>query len=259
MQPTSTIELFNLSGRVALVTGSSRGLGSAMAQGLAGAGATVVLNGRNTKTLEATASAMRETGGDVHVSAFDVTDEAGVDRSIGEIESHVGPIDVLINNAGNQGRGSLETIDRTTFETILQVHVVGAFLVGRRVAQGMIERRRGKIINTCSLTSEAGRPGVGAYMTAKGALRNLTRAMAVDWAKYNIQVNGIGPGFYPTDMTEVLATDPEFDAWLRKRTPAGRWGTPQDLMGATVFLASDASAFVTGQIVYVDGGILASL
>lgn len=247
--------LFDLSGKTALITGSSRGLGLAMAKGLAEAGAGIVLNGRDGRRLQPAASALRGEGHDVTLSAFDVTDEDAVEAALAEI----GPVDILVNNAGSTVRGPLESIDPRDFESVHRVHVLGAFLTGKRVLAGMMERGGGKIINICSLTSEVGRPGVGAYMAAKGGLRNLTRAMALDWARYNIQVNGIGPGYFKTELTKPLADDPDFDAWLRRRTPAGRWGEPEDLVGAVVFLASPASNFINGQIVYVDGGVLASL
>lgn len=249
------MRLFDLSGKTALVTGSSRGLGLAMARGLAEAGAHVVLNGRDASRLEAAVQDLRDDGYDVQPSVFDVTDEQAVSTAVGEIDR----VDVLINNAGTTVRGMLHDLEREDLEHVHSVHVTGAFLTSKHVVRGMIERRSGKIINTCSLTSEAGRPGVGVYMAAKGGLRNLTRAMAVDWARYNIQVNGIGPGYFKTELTRPLAEDPEFDEWLCGRTPAGRWGRPEDLAGAAVFLASDASNFVNGHILYVDGGVLASL
>jgi len=251
--------LFSLRGRVALVTGSGQGLGLVLARGLARAGATVVLNGRDEARLARAAAGLASAGLTVHTAAFDVTDAAAVDRALGRVERDVGPIDVLVNNAGIQRRGPLETLDEQAWRAVLDTNLTGAFLVARRAARGMIERGRGKIINICSLMSEVGRPTTANYAAAKGGLKMLTRAMAVEWARHNIQANAIGPGYFLTDMTRPLAADPQFDAWIRARTPAGRWGDPEELVGAAVFLASKASDFVNGQVLYVDGGVLAAL
>lgn len=252
-------DLFDLTGRIALVTGSSRGLGLVLAHGLGEAGATVVLNGRDEVKLAKAVAAVEADGVAVSGCAFDVTDAASADRGIGEIEDGIGPIDILVNNAGIQRRGPLESLDEAAWREVLETNLTGPFLVSRRVARGMIERGRGKIINICSLMSEIGRETTGNYAASKGGLKMLTRAMAVEWARHNIQANGIGPGYFLTEMTRKLAEDPEFDAWIRGRTPAGRWGDPKELVGAAVFLASAASDFVNGQILYVDGGILAAL
>ncbi len=252
------LDLFSLAGKVALITGSSGGLGFTLARGLAEHGATIVLNGRENQKLRAAVDALKADY-KVHFKQFDVTDEQSIQSAVNEIETDFGAIDILINNAGVQHRGSLETIDKQDFQKVLDINLTGAFLVSKHVALRMIERRRGKIITICSLLSECGRHTVGPYAAAKGGLKMLTKAMAVDWARYNIQVNGIGPGYFITEMTQPLADDPEFDAWLKRRTPAGRWGTPHELVGTAVFLASTASNFVNGQIIYVDGGILASL
>ncbi len=249
------MKLFDLTGKTALVTGSSRGLGLSMARGLSAAGAEVVLNGRSAGRLDAARRSLLDDGFRMRTSAFDVTDE----RAIREGLEAVGPVDILVNNAGTTKRGLVQDLGAADLERVHRVHVIGAFLAAKYVASGMIERGRGKIINICSLTSEIGRPGIAAYMAAKGGLRNLTKAMALDWAEHNIQVNGIGPGYFKTELTKPLADDPEFDAWLCARTPAGRWGEPEELIGAAVFLASDASNFVNGHILYVDGGMLASL
>lgn len=226
-----------------------------MSRGLAEAGASIVLNGRSAERLESSVASLREEGYDVRMSVFDVTDETAVSRGISEI----GQVDVLVNNAGTTRRGSLETMDADDLEQVHRVHVTGPFLTSKAVVPGMIERGGGKIVNICSVTSEIGRPGNGVYMAAKGGLRNLTRAMAVDWARHNIQVNGIGPGYFKTELTRPLADDPNFNEWICRRTPAGRWGDPTELMGAAVFLASDASNYVNGHILYVDGGMLASM
>ncbi len=251
-------DLFSLRDKTALVTGSSGGLGLTLARGLADAGATIVLNGRNPHKLEAAVRSLQNEC-DVHGQLFDVTIESKVEHAITEIEEKIGPVDILINNAGIQHRGSLETIDKESFQNVLDINLIGPFLLGKHVAARMIERQRGKIINICSLMSELGRHTVGPYAAAKGGLKMLTKAMAVDWARYNIQVNGIGPGYFITEMTRPLADDQDFDAWLKKRTPAGRWGDASELIGAAIFLSSNASNFVNGQIIYVDGGILASL
>ncbi|HUU91984.1 MAG TPA: SDR family NAD(P)-dependent oxidoreductase [Phycisphaerae bacterium] len=252
-------DLFDLTGRIALVTGSSQGLGLVLARGLGEAGATVVLNGRNKKRLSDAVDTLADAGLNAHGCAFDVTEADAIDRAVGPIEDDVGPIDILVNNAGVQRRGPLESLDEAAWREVVDTNLTGPFLVSRRVARGMIERRRGKIINICSLMSELGRETTGNYAASKGGLKMLTRAMAVEWARHNIQANGIGPGYFLTEMTRKLADDPEFDAWIRGRTPAGRWGDPDELIGAAVFLASAASDFVNGQILYVDGGILAAL
>ena len=252
-------DLFDLTGRIALVTGSSQGLGLVLARGLGEAGATVVLNGRDEVKLAKAVAALRADDLVASGCAFDVTDADAIDRAVGGLEDDVGPIDILVNNAGIQIRGPLVTLDPAEWRGVIETNLTGPFLVSRRVVQGMIERQRGKIINICSLMSELGRETTGNYAASKGGLKMLTRAMTVEWARHNIQANGIGPGYFLTEMTRNLADDPEFDAWIRSRTPAGRWGDPDELVGAAVFLASAASDFVNGQILYVDGGILAAL
>jgi len=254
-----TSDLFTLGGRVALVTGSSRGLGLTLARGLGQAGARLVLNGRDGDRLAAAVAALRAEGLEAHAAAFDVTDAGAIDRAIADAERDVGPIDVLVNNAGIQRRGPLETLDESAWREVIDTNLTGVFLVSRRVARGMISRGRGKIINIGSIMCELGRETTGNYAAAKGGVKMLTRAMAVEWGPHNIQANGIGPGYFLTDMTRPLAADPEFDAWIRRRTPARRWGDPAELVGAAVFLASKASDFVNGQMIYVDGGILAAL
>jgi gluconate 5-dehydrogenase len=252
-------KLFDLKGRVALVTGSSRGLGYCLAQGLAEAGARVVLNGRDEHRLAQAVEGLQQRGLQVSGCAFDVLNRADIDRGVSQVEGVLGAIDILVNNAGIMLRGDLAEIEEGAWRQILETNLTSAFLVSQRVVKGMIQRRSGKIVNICSLMSELGRKTTGAYAASKGGLKMLTKAMAVDWAAYNIQVNGIGPGYFITDITRVLAENPEFDAWLKNRTPAGRWGDPRELVGTAVYLASEASSFVTGQIIYVDGGILASL
>jgi gluconate 5-dehydrogenase len=244
-------DLFDLTGRTALVTGSTRGLGLALARALAGAGARVAINGRSRDACEAVAAGL---DGAV-AAAFDVTDEAAISAGVAAL----GEIDILVNNAGMQMRRPLEQFSLAEWQRIMEVNVTSAFLVARAVAPQMIERGRGKIVNTCSVTSEVGRETIGPYTASKGALKMLTRAMCADWARHGIQANGIGPGYFRTEMNTALQEDPDFDAWLRARVPAGRWGDPSELGGAVVFFASAASDFVNGQILYVDGGLLAVL
>jgi len=250
--------LFDLTGRTALVTGSSQGLGLALAQGLAAAGAAVILNGRDAKKLSA-AETLRATGARVNTAVFDVTDEMAVKREIARVEATVAPIDILVNNAGIQRRVPLEQAPLETWREVIDTNLTSAFIVARAVAPSMIARGAGKIINICSLMSEVGRATTGPYTAAKGGLKMLTRAMAVEWAKHGLQINGIGPGYFATELTKPLVEDPVFNAWVCQRTPAGRWGRPEELIGAAVFLAGPASSFVNGQILYVDGGMLAAL
>lgn len=251
--------LFDLHGKVALITGSSHGLGFAIARGLRQAGAILVLNGRNEKRLQNAISVLSDEGLNVSGHAFDVTNEQQIQEKIPVIEQEIGPIQILVNSAGVQKRGPLETIEESVWREIIEIDLTGVFLTSKHVAQMMIARKSGKIINICSLMSEFGRPTTGPYAAAKGGVKMLTKAMAVEWAKYNIQVNGIGPGYFLTEMTQPLAQDPQFDSWIRSRTPAGRWGDPADLVGTAIYLASSASDFVNGQIIYVDGGILAAI
>ncbi len=248
-------DLFDLKGKTALVTGSSRGIGFTLARGLREAGATVVLNGRNEETLKLASEKL----GGVYYCVFDVTNPAQVERGVREIEERYGSIDILINNAGIQIRSPLEEFDEDDWDRVLNVNLKGVFIVSKYVVRGMISKRRGKIINICSLMSEVSRPTVAPYTASKGGVRMLTRAMAVEWGRYNIQVNGIGPGYIVTEMTKPLIARKDFDSWVKSRTPAGRWGKPEELIGTAVFLASKASDFINGQIIYVDGGILASL
>ena len=254
-----TLRLFDLTGKTALVTGSTRGLGRALARGLASAGAAVVLNGRHPDALEEAAAAFRSDGLTAHTSCFDVTDEATVEAAVARIEQEVGPIDILVNNAGIILRGAFPDHDTETWRRVLDVNLTGAMYVARSVARRMVARRRGKIINICSLQSERVRVTCGAYAVSKTGLKALTKALAVDLGPYNIQVNGIGPGYFATELTRDLREDPEFDRWVRSKTPAARWGEPQELIGPAVFLASDASSFVNGQVIYVDGGWLAAM
>lgn len=252
--------LFDLGDRVALVTGSSRGIGNAIAHALARAGARVVLNGRDAAQLEHAARAMRDAGLEpAGVSAFDVADEDAVERGVASIEADVGALDIVFNNSGVTVRRPLQEFETADWNRIVAVNLSGAFFVGRAVARRMIPRRRGKIVNVCSINSELARPSIAPYVATKGGLKNLTRGMAIDWAPYNIQVNGIGPGYFDTDLTAPLVRDPQFTAWVERRVPMGRWGRVSDLDGAAVFLSAPASDFVTGQVLYVDGGLTASV
>ncbi len=255
-----SLQLFDLSGRSALITGSSQGIGYALAEGLGRAGARVVLNGRDAGRLEQAAGRLRAAGvAAVATAAFDVTDPAAVEAGVARAEAEAGPLDILVNNAGIQRRAPLEDYPVETWRELMRTNVDSVFYVGQAVARRMIPRGRGKIINIASLQSEAARPGIAPYTASKGAVRNLTRGMCADWAKHGLQINAIGPGYFATPLNQALIDDPVFDAWLKKRTPAGRWGRVEELQGAAIFLASSASDFVNGQILYVDGGVLAVL
>ena len=249
--------LFDLTGTVALVTGSSRGIGRALAEGLAGAGATVVLNGRDEDRLDQTRAELagRWGTGRVHAYGFDVTDERGVERAVAAVETEVGPVGVLVNNAGVQHRVPLVDLDAADWRRVIETDLTSAFLVGRAVARSMISRARGKIVNVASVQSDLARPGIGPYTAAKGGIRTLTRVMAAEWAGSGIQVNALAPGYLATEMTQALVDDPDFTAWVVGRTPAARWGTTADLVGPAVWLASPASDFVNGQTIFVDGGM----
>jgi gluconate 5-dehydrogenase len=251
--------LFDLHGKTALVTGASQGLGFVLARGLGRAGARVVLNARDGQKLQNAVATLSGEGIDVLAAAFDVTQGAQVNSAIAELASRCPPVDILVNNAGIQRRAPLETMDEASFREVIDGNLTSAFLVARAVVPGMIERKRGKLINICSLMSDLGRATTGNYAAAKGGLRMLTRAMATEWARHNIQANAIGPGYFITAMTGALAADATFDAWIKQRTPAGRWGDPEELVGAAVFLASEASSFVNGQLLYVDGGLTAAI
>jgi len=253
----TTLDLFDLSGKRALITGSSRGIGLALARGLAGAGAEIVLNGRDPETLGAAAADLAAGGARVSALAFDVTDADGVREAVDHVEADLGPIDILINNAGTQFRAPLEDFPADRFAQVMQTNVTSAFLVGQAVARHMIPRKSGRIINICSIMTLLARPTIAPYTASKGAIANLTKGMATDWAGYGLNINGIGPGYITTAINRALLDDPEFTAWLENRTPMGRWGETDDLIGAAVFLASEASRFVNGHILYVDGGLTA--
>ncbi|WP_200304894.1 SDR family oxidoreductase [Streptomyces adelaidensis] len=252
--------LFDVTGKVALVTGSSRGIGLALARGLLEAGVTVVLNGRDTVVLEAAREELAGVYGDaVLAEAFDVTDSAAVAAAVARIEDRAGPIGILVNNTGAQRRAAFLDFTDEDWHGLLHTNLTSAFLVGREVARRMVPRGHGKIINICSLQSEAVRPGIAPYAATKGGLKMLTKGMCADLGPRGIQVNGIGPGYFDTELTSALVADEEFSAWVRGRTPAGRWGRVEDLVGALLFLSSPASDFVNGQLLYVDGGMLSVL
>jgi gluconate 5-dehydrogenase len=254
-----SLQLFNLEGRTALVTGSAQGIGLALAEGLSRAGARVVLNGRDAGRLESAAAGLRADGAAVATAAFDVTDQEAVDAGIERIEREIGPLDIVVNNAGIQRRAPLESYAATTWHELMRANLDSVFYVGQAAAKRMIPRGHGKIINIASLQSEAARYGIAPYTAAKGAVKNLTKGMCTDWARHGLQVNAIGPGYFATPLNQALIDDPLFDDWLKKRTPAGRWGRTEELQGAVIFLASAASDFVNGQVIYVDGGVLATL
>ena len=254
-----TVSLFDLTGKTALITGSSQGIGFALAKGLAAAGASIVLNGRDVEKLGAAANILRDQGVNASTLAFDATEHANVRRAIDGYEAGSGPIDILVNNAGMQHRAALEDFPADAFERLLQTNIASVFHVGQAVARHMIARKAGKIINVASVQTAMARPGIAPYAATKGAVGNLTKGMATDWAKYGLQCNALAPGYFDTPLNAALVADATFSAWLEKRTPAGRWGNVEELVGACVFLASPASSFVNGHILYVDGGITASL
>jgi len=252
------LQPFDLEGRVALVTGGGSGLGLAIARGLADAGARVALNGRNRAKLDAAAALLADQGINARIQAFDVADEAGVAGGFAALERELGPVDIVVNNAAVNQRKPLDEFSLAEWRAVQGTNVDGAFLVTRAALPGMKARRRGKIVNICSIASDLGRPNIVAYAASKGALKMLTRALAVEVAPFNIQVNGIAPGFFKTEMNAPLIANAEFSAWVERRTPAGRWGAPPEIAGAAVFLASGAADYITGHILQVDGGFAAA-
>jgi gluconate 5-dehydrogenase len=251
------LDTFSLKGKRALITGSSQGIGLALARGLAAAGASIILNGRSQSKLDGVVATFEESH--VHTLCFDVTDHASVRASVDGFEDANGAIDILINNAGMQFRTPLEDFPADKFEQLLQTNVASVFHVGQACARHMIQRNAGKIINIASVQSLLARPGIAPYTATKGAVTNLTKGMATDWAKHGLQCNAIAPGYFDTPLNAALVSDPDFSAWLSNRTPAGRWGKVEELVGAAVFLSSAASSFVNGHTLFVDGGITASL
>jgi gluconate 5-dehydrogenase len=252
---TAHAQKFDLSGRVALITGASRGLGAAMARGLAQAGAEVILNGRNLETLEAQAESLRAEGLACRISAFDVTDGAAVEAAVGTL----GPIDILLHNAGNQHRAPVEETTEEGWYSVIDTHLTALWRLSRVVVPGMKERRRGKVIATGSLASDLGRATITPYASAKGGLKMFIRALAVELGPWNIQCNAIGPGWFDTELNKALLTNPDWLAMVQRRCPAGRYAQPEEIAGTAVFLASPASDFVSGQLLFVDGGVTASM
>ncbi len=252
-------DLFNLKSKVTLITGSSRGLGFGFAVGFAEAGARVIINGRNKETVGQRVEEIKQQGGQAEGYAFDITDSSQVERNIVLIEENVGPIDILINNAGIHRRNLLEELTEEDWKAVIDLNLSAVFVVSKYVVRGMIQRKKGKILNITSLMAEGARPTVANYCAAKGGLKMLTKAMAVEWGKHNIQTNAIGPGYFLTDLNKSLVEDPKFDAWVKQKVPAGRWGEPSELVGTAIFLASKASDYINGQAIYVDGGWLATL
>ena len=250
---------FDLSGRRALVTGSSRGLGLAIARALGEAGASLILNARDSVALGAAAADLAAEGLPVSAVAFDVTSRDSIEDAIGHIEGEIGPIDILVNNAGMQFRAALDVFPPEKFDQVIETNVTSVFNVSQAVAQHMIARKSGKIINICSLMSALSRPSIAPYAASKAAVANLTRGMAVDWAKHGLNINGIAPGYFATELNAALLADEKFNTWIETRTPMGRWGRPEELGGAAVFLASEASRFVNGHILYVDGAFTATV
>jgi gluconate 5-dehydrogenase len=246
---------FDIAGARALVTGSSRGIGRALAAALVEAGCATVIHGRDRERLARVRDELcaAHPGAGVSIASFDVTDPDAVAAGVAEL----GELDILVNNAGIQHREPALSVPAGTWDRVIATNLTGAFLVARAVAPAMIGRGRGKIVNICSVQTELARPGIAAYASAKGGLKMLTRGLCAEWGPHGIQVNGIGPGYIDTELTAPLRADPEFDAWVRRRAPAGRWGTTDDLVGALLFLVSPASDYVNGQILYVDGGMLA--
>lgn len=253
------VNIFSVKSKIALVTGSTGALGFTFARGLAQHGATVVLNGRNPEKLESKVQELRDEGLKAFGFVFDITDSVIVNRTVERIEKEIGPIDILVNNAGINIRAPLEDFRDEDWDAMIGINLTGAYLVAKAVVQSMIGRKSGKIINIGSVQSELGRPTIAPYAASKGGIKMLTKGMAIDWAKYNIQVNGIGPGYFKTELTKPLYENPEFDSWLCERAPSARWGEPEELIGALLFLSSNASSYMNGHMLYVDGGIVSSV
>ena len=251
--------MFNLSGKIALITGSSRGLGLSIAKALFNSGATIIINGRYQETLDKASKKINDNESKIYKRPFDITNIEDIHKNISNIKKEIGTIDILVNNAGIQSRELLTEIKIRDWDNVLKTNLTSPFILSQAIVPGMIEKKAGKIINICSITSEVTRPSIAPYVSAKGGLKMLTKAMAVEWAQYNIQVNGIGPGLFKTEMNTALVEDKKFNKWVCERTPAGRWGEPDELSGVAVLLASKASSYINGQIIYVDGGFLSSM
>lgn len=251
--------LFDLTGRTALITGSTRGLGRAIAEGMGQAGAALIVNGRNSEATEAAAQELRDVGLSARAASFDVTDEAAVEAAFRELDADGVEVDILVNNAGIQHRQPMVELSLADWQRVIDTNLTSAFLLGREAARRMIPRKQGKIINIGSLTSDLARATVTPYTVAKGGIKMLTKGMAAEWSAHGIQANAIGPGYMLTEMNEALVSNPEFDAWVKGRTPAGRWGRPDELVGTAIYLASNASNYVSGQLIFVDGGMISVL
>jgi len=247
--------LFDLTGRRALVTGSSQGIGLALARGLAEAGASMVLNGRNPGRLAAAAQKLAAEGIVADTANFDVADAAASEAAVAALEARLGPIDILVNNAGITRRIPAVEYPEAVWREVMAINLDGVFFMAQAVGKRMIARGAGKIINVASVQSDLGRAGTAAYSASKGAVRTLTRTLCAEWARHGVQVNCLAPGYFATELTQPLVDDPVFSDWLCQRTPAGRWGHVEELVGAAVFLAAPASSFVNGTMLYVDGGM----
>lgn len=253
----SSLDLFNLTAKRCLITGSSRGIGFAIATGMASAGAEVIINGRNAETVKLAANEIRAKGGKVYELIFDVTDHTASKAAIDKFEAEIGSIDILVNNAGMQHRAPLEDFPADAFDDLMRTNIYSIFNVGQACARHMIDRGAGKIINIASIQTALARPSIAPYTASKGAVGNFTKGMATDWGPKGLQVNAIAPGYFKTELNQALVDDPEFSTWVAKRTPAGRWGNIEELVGAAIFLSSDASTYVNGITLYVDGGMSA--
>ena len=251
--------MFDLTGRTALVTGSSRGLGRAMAEGLARAGASIIVNGTRNDSVQVAVAEMRAAGFTAEGLAFDVTDEAAILRAFAELDARGVAVDILVNNAGIQLRKPMVDLSTAEWQRVIDTNLTSAFVIGREAGRRMVARKFGKVINIGSLTSDLARATVAPYTVSKGGIKMLTRAMAAEWAEHGVQANAIGPGYMLTDMNQALIDNPAFDAWVKGRAPAKRWGLPEELAGVAVFLASPAANYINGQILYVDGGFSAVL
>jgi gluconate 5-dehydrogenase len=252
-------DIFSVKDKIVLITGSTQGIGLTLARGFCRADAKVVINGRDQAKVDKVVNELTQSSYKVYGSAFDVTNKELVEKSIENIESSFGPIDVLINNAGIHRRAPLENLPLEDWKAVIDTNLNSAFIVSQAAARFMIKRSRGKIINITSLNAELARPTIGNYCASKGGLKMLTKSMAVEWGKFNIQTNAIGPGYMLTELTKTLAKDKDFDAWVKSSVPLARWGTPEELVGAAIFLASGASSYVNGHTIYIDGGWQASL
>ena len=250
---------FDLTDKVVLITGSSRGIGNTLATGFASVGSRVVLNGVDPEHVDTAVDTLQAVSSTIYGYPFDVSDYDSVKNTIPKIEEEVGPIDVLINNAGIHRRAPLSEMTIEEWTQVIQINLNAVFYISQQVANRMIQRKKGKIINISSLNAEGARPTIANYCSAKGGLNALTRSMATEWGPHNIQTNGIGPGYFKTDLTRILVEDPKFDAWVKQEVPLQRWGDPEELIGTAIYLASRASDYVNGFTIYVDGGWRASL